>query len=67
MKDIETSEIIEFIIDNNATVRETAQKFNVSRQTISNRVLKSKNNQAKNILDLHFKYKSKNKYLKVVE
>ena len=62
MKDIENSEIAEYILLNNATVRETANHFAISRQTVSNRIHKSKNKEVKNILNLHFKYKSKTKY-----
>ena len=65
MYDIENIDIINYIIKNNANVRETAKHFGVSRQTISNRVQKSKNQKAINILNNHFKYKSKYKYLKL--
>lgn len=63
MKNINNSDIVEYILKNNANVRETAYHFNVSRQTICNRIEKTKNNEVKNILQQHFKYKSKWKYL----
>lgn len=59
MKDIENEKIINYIIENNATTRETAKHFGVSRQTISNRLAKVNNKVAKNIMDSHFKFKSK--------
>lgn len=64
MKDITDSEIIEYIKNNNATTRETAEHFRVSRQTISNRIAKAKNNEVKNIMYLHYKFRSKTEYLK---
>lgn len=64
MKNIEDSEIIEYIKNNNATTRETAKHFGVSRQTISNRIAKNKDNVVKDIMYLHFKFRSKTEYLK---
>lgn len=59
MKDVENSKIIDYILKNNATVRETAEHFGISRQTVSNRVEKSKNQEVKKLLQEHFK----NKYI----
>lgn len=62
MYDIEDSEILEFIKKNNATTRETAEFFGISRQTVSNRVKKSKNKEIKELLDSHhYKHKFKKK------
>ena len=63
MKDISNSDIIEYMLKNNATTRETAIHFGVSRQTISNRVEQSKNKKAKELLKGHFNYKSKWKFI----
>lgn len=65
MIQIEDSTIIDYILKNNANVRETAKHFGVSRQTICNRVNKTNNKKVKYILEQHFKYKSKYKYLKI--
>lgn len=59
MRDIENRAIIDYIIENNATTRETAKHFEVSRQTISNRIANSKNKEVQEIMQKHFKFKSK--------
>lgn len=59
MKSVETTEILDFIKSHNATTRETAKHFGVSRQTISNRIANSKNKEVQEIMQKHFKYKSK--------
>ena len=64
MLDILDSEIIEYIKKNNATTRETAEHFGISRQTVTNRVRNSKDKETKDIMDLHYKFRSKTKYLK---
>lgn len=64
MLDILDSEIIRYIKNNNATTRETAEHFGISRQTVTNRIRKSKDKETKNIMDLHYKFRSKTKYLK---
>lgn len=64
MKDIADNEIIEYIKKYNATTRETAKHFGVSRQTISNRIAKNKDDEVKNIMYLHYKFRSKTEYLK---
>lgn len=64
MKDIDNNVIIDYILKNNANVRETAKHFGVSRQTVCNRIKKSKNEEVQKIMELHFKYRSKYKYLK---
>lgn len=64
MIDIENVDIIEYILKNNATTRETAKQFGVSRQTISNRIAKTKNLQVQEMMKNHFKFKSKKFYLK---
>lgn len=65
MIQIEDSTIIDYILKTNANVRETAKHFGISRQTVSNRIKRSKNKEVQNIMNLHFKYKSKYKYLKI--
>lgn len=67
MVDITDSEIIEYIKKNNATTRETAKHFGISRQTVTNRIRNSKDREAKNIMDLHYKFRSKTKYLKKIK
>lgn len=67
MKNIDNYDIIKYIIKNNATTRETAKHFGVSRQTISNRIKQSKNKEVEKIFNLHFAYRSKYKYLKSQE
>ena len=64
MKDITDSEIIEYIKKNNATTRETAEYFRISRQTVTNRIRKSKDKETQNIMYLHYKFRSKTEYLK---
>lgn len=64
MKDITDSEIIEYIKNNNATTRETAEYFRISRQTVTNRIRKSKDKETQNIMYLHYKFRSKTEYLK---
>lgn len=64
MKDITDSEIIEYIKNNNATTRETAKYFRISRQTVTNRIRKSKDKETQNIMYLHYKFRSKTEYLK---
>ena len=64
MLDISDSEIIEYIKRNNATTRETAKHFGISRQTVTNRIRNSKVKETQNIMYLHYKFKSKTKYLK---
>ena len=64
MFDIDNKEIATYIKQTNANVRETAKHFGVSRQTISNRIKQSKDEKAIEILNLHFKFRSKNKYVK---
>ena len=64
MKDITDSEIIEYIKKNNATTRETAKHFRISRQTVTNRIRKSKDKETQNIMYLHYKFRSKTEYLK---
>lgn len=64
MLDISDSEIIEYIKRNNATTRETAKHFGISRQTVTNRIRNSKDKETQNIMYLHYKFKSKTKYLK---
>ena len=61
MKDITDSEIIK---NNNATTRETAEYFRISRQTVTNRIRKSKDKETQNIMYLHYKFRSKTEYLK---
>lgn len=60
---VNDNEIIDYILKTNANVRETAKHFGMSRQTVSNRIKRSKNKDVQNIMDLHFKYRSKYKYL----
>ena len=64
MKNITDSEIIEYIKNNNATTRETAKHFGISRQTVTNRIRKSKDTETQNIMYLHYKFRSKTEYLK---
>ena len=64
MKNIEGSKIIEQIKSNNATTRETAKHFGISRQTVTNRIRKSKDKETQNIMYLHYKFRSKTEYLK---
>ena len=64
MLDISDSEIIEYIKKNNATTRETAEHFGISRQTVTNKIRNSKDKETKDIMDLHYKFRSKTKYLK---
>jgi transposase len=64
MKDVENEEITSYILKNNANVREVAKHFGISRQTVCNRIKKSKNEEVQKIMELHFKYRSKYKYLK---
>lgn len=64
MLDISDNEIIEYIKKNNATTRETAEHFGISRQTVTNRIRNSKDKETKDIMDLHYKFRSKTKYLK---
>ena len=64
MLDISNSEIIEYIKRNNATTRETAKHFGISRQTVTNRIRSSKDKETKNIMDLHYTFRSKTKYIK---
>lgn len=65
MFDIDNKDIATYIKQTNANVRETAKHFGVSRQTISNRIKQSKDEQAIKILDLHLKHRSKYKYLEI--
>lgn len=64
MKNVTNSEIIEFIKNNNATTRETAKHFGISRQTVTNRIRQSKDKETKDIMYLHYKFRSKTQYLK---
>ena len=59
MKDITDSEIIEYIKNNNATTRETAEYFRISRQTVTNRIRKSKDKETKKKDKKNYKIKKK--------
>lgn len=63
MIQVEDTEIVDYIIKNNANVRETAKHFGMSRQTVSNRIARSKNKKAQEIMEKHLKHRSKYKYL----
>ena len=58
--EIENKKIADYILENNATLRETAKHFGISRQTACNRMKIYDDKQINDILQEHFK----NKYIK---